>query len=136
MRFTISRTQGSDTEPPRGNGHTGEDISQNLKTIRDYHRELERLFDAGLQVQEMPPTQKKRPLEGKTFVFTGSLSAYTRGEATSLVENSGGRATSSVSGQTDYVVAGRDAGSKLDDARSWGVEIIDEKAFEKMVKGT
>lgn len=92
---------------------------------------LERLFDAGLQVQEMPSTQKKRPLEGKTFVFIGGLSAYTRREATSLVEKSGGRATSSVSGQTDYVVAGRDAGGKLDDARSWGVETSTKRHSKK-----
>lgn len=64
------------------------------------------------------------------------LSAYTRREARSLVENLGGRATSSVSGQTDYVAAGRGAGGKLDEARSSDAEIIGEKAFEKMLKGT
>jgi DNA ligase (NAD+) len=52
------------------------------------------------------------------------------------VENLGGRATSSVSGQTDYVVAGRDPGAKLGDGRSSNAEIIDEKAFAKMVKGS
>jgi len=83
-------------------------------------------------VKKMPSGQKKQPLSGKTFVFTGSLSGYTRSEAESLVEDLGGRATSSVSSRTDYVVAGENPGSKLDDATEEGVEILDEEDFLEM----
>jgi DNA ligase (NAD+) len=93
---------------------------------------LDRIREAGVQVQEMP--RPKRRLEGKTFVLTGSLEKYTRSEAKDLIEAMGGRATSSVSGETDYLVAGENPGSKLDQARKQDVRIIDEKEFEKLVK--
>jgi DNA ligase (NAD+) len=73
------------------------------------------------------------PLRGKTFVFTGKLENYTRDEAQRRVEELGGRATSSVSGETDVVVAGKDPGSKLDEAKKQGVRIIDEKEFDEWV---
>jgi DNA ligase (NAD+) len=93
---------------------------------------LDRIREAGVQVQEMP--RPKRRLEGKTFVLTGSLEKYTRSDAKDLIEAMGGRATSSVSGETDYLVAGENPGSKLDQARKQDVRIIDEKEFEKLVK--
>jgi DNA ligase (NAD+) len=74
------------------------------------------------------------PLEGTTFVFTGKLEGYTRQEAERRVEDLGGRATSSVSGETDYLVAGEDPGSKYDDAQKLGVTILDEKEFEEKVQ--
>ena len=73
-------------------------------------------------------------LAGKTFVFTGSLPTLDRDAAQEMVRNLGGDVASSVSKNTSYVVAGESAGSKLDKARSLGVEIIDEAAFLKMVK--
>ncbi len=96
-------------------------------------RVLDRLFDAGVEVQDMPSGQKEQPLRGKTFVFTGSLSGLTRTEAESLVKELGGRPTSSVSGRTDYVVAGEKPGSKLDDAREEDVEILDEESFKDLI---
>jgi len=95
-------------------------------------RVLDRLSDAGVEVQKMPSESRRQPLSGKTFVFTGSLSDYTRSEAESLVEDLGGRATSSVSGRTDYVVAGENPGSKLEDARKEGAEILDEEGFKEL----
>ncbi|MFP4397684.1 MAG: BRCT domain-containing protein, partial [Desulfonatronovibrio sp.] len=77
--------------------------------------------------------EKSGKLEGKNFVFTGRLAGYTRNQAQDKVEELGGRATSSVSSETDYVVAGEDPGSKYDDAREHGVEIINEDEFKKLI---
>ena len=71
---------------------------------------------------------------GKTFVLTGRLNGYTRDEAARLIEERGGRVSSSVSKNTDYVVAGEDAGSKLTKARSLGVGVIEEAEFSAMMK--
>ena len=66
---------------------------------------------------------------GKKFVLTGTLPTYTRSEATKLIENAGGEVASSVSKDTDYVLAGDNAGSKLEKARQKGIKIISEKEF-------
>jgi len=94
---------------------------------------LKRLFDAGMEVEEMPERKGKLPLEGKTFVFTGSLDKYTRSEAEKTVESLGGRASSSVSSNTDIVVAGKEPGGKFDEAKKHDVKIIDEAEFEKLI---
>lgn len=70
---------------------------------------------------------------GKTFVLTGKLENYTRDEAAKLIEDRGGRVSSSVSKKTDYVVAGTDAGSKLTKAESLGIAVLDESQFGQMV---
>jgi DNA ligase (NAD+) len=69
---------------------------------------------------------------GKTFVLTGKLEHYTRDEAAKLIEDRGGRVSSSVSKKTDYVIAGDDAGSKLTKAESLGVAVLDESQFRAM----
>jgi DNA ligase (NAD+) len=71
-------------------------------------------------------------LLGKSFVLTGTLANYTRDEAKKMIEDAGGKVTGSVSKKTDYVVAGADAGSKLDKARELGVKVIDEKEMETL----
>src|SRR6266571_65628 len=98
------------------------------------NRELvERLRKAGLTF-----TGKKRhrgtALAGKTFVLTGTLTRYARDEAKKMIEDAGGRVSSSVSKKTDYVVAGADAGSKLDKAKDLGVNVIGEKDMEKLLE--
>lgn len=72
--------------------------------------------------------------EGKTFVLTGTLTAFTRSEATKIIESFGGKASSSVSKKTDYVLAGEDAGSKLKKANDLGINVISEDEFGQMIK--
>lgn len=72
--------------------------------------------------------------EGKTFVLTGTLTAFTRSEATKIIEAFGGKASSSVSKKTSYVLAGEDAGSKLKKANDLGVTVISEEEFAQMIK--
>jgi DNA ligase (NAD+) len=71
---------------------------------------------------------------GKQFVLTGTLAGYSRDEAQALIGSRGGRVTSSVSKKTDYVIAGDEAGSKLDKATSLGVTVLDEAAFRRMLE--
>ena len=95
---------------------------------------VERLREAKLTLTG-EKKQRGTQLAGKTFVLTGTLAHFTRDEAKKMIEDAGGKVTGSVSKKTDYVVAGADAGSKLDKARELGVKVIDEKEMEKLVSG-
>ena len=75
------------------------------------------------------------PLTGKTLVVTGTLARYTRQEAEAAIQQAGGRAASSVSKKTDYLVAGEEAGSKLAKAEKLGVTVLDEASFEQLLSG-
>jgi DNA ligase (NAD+) len=93
---------------------------------------LARLREGG--VKPAPPAPRKTgPLEGKTFVVTGSLEDFTRSQALNEIEERGGKVTSSVSKKTDYVVVGENPGSKYDKALSLGVEILDETGLKKLL---
>lgn len=94
---------------------------------------VERLKQHGLQFEMEEEEQASDIFEGKKFVLTGSLPTYTRKEAADLIEKHGGKTASSVSGNTDYVLAGESAGSKLDKAKELGIEILDEAAFREMI---
>jgi DNA ligase (NAD+) len=94
---------------------------------------IRKLRDAGLTLDnplyQGSEAEEAQPLAGLTFVFTGELDRWTRDEVKRFVARLGGRATSSVSGETDYVVAGPGAGSKLDEAKARDIPVMDEDAF-------
>jgi DNA ligase (NAD+) len=93
---------------------------------------VRRLRDAGLTFSGKR-RERGTKLAGKTFVLTGTLAKYSRDEAKKLIEDAGGRVSGSVSKKTDYVVAGNDAGSKLDKAKELGVPVIEEAEMERLV---
>ena len=99
-------------------------------------RLVERLREAGLNFRSQSYQAKAAaaagPFAGKTFVLTGTLPTLKREEAAAKIETLGGKVTSSVSKKTDYVLAGEDAGSKLDKAKTLGVKIITESEFLKL----
>ncbi|MGH9789713.1 MAG: helix-hairpin-helix domain-containing protein, partial [Candidatus Acidiferrales bacterium] len=107
--------------------------------IRDFFSEaanrrvVEKLAKYGVVMTEKRAAPKSKKLAGKTFVFTGTLAHRSREEAEALVASHGGKPTSSVSKKTDYVVVGAEPGSKADKAKSLGVTILDEPAFEKLL---
>jgi DNA ligase (NAD+) len=92
---------------------------------------VERLGEAGLAFKG-EKKERGTTLAGKTFVLTGTLAKHTRDEAKKMIEDAGGRVSGSVNKKTDYVVAGADAGSKLDKARQLGVAVIDEGEMEDL----
>ena len=113
----------------------GPTIARAIETFFDQPRNLEvidKLRAAGVNMTA-PRRKKGGALEGKTFVLTGSLDGFSRAEATHEVESRGGKVTSSVSKKTDYVVIGKDPGSKYDKALQLGVEVVDEEGFGKLL---
>jgi len=100
-------------------------------------REIARLEAAGVKMNYEKKTSGLGEMifAGKTFVLTGTLEKYTRDKASEIIEENGGKTSSSVSRKTDYVLAGKEAGSKLKKAESLGVVIISESEFEDMLNG-
>ena len=98
------------------------------------HDLIERLALSGINMSVMEEESTDNRFEGKVFVLTGALEKYSRKEAEDIIEKFGGKTSSSVSKKTDYVLAGEDAGSKLDKANALGVTVISEKEFEEMCK--
>src|SRR5262249_43511939 len=100
---------------------------------------VQRLQDAGVNMEsQQPPVDLAAPgpLAGKTLVLTGTLPTLSRDEATRMIEELGGKVAGSVSKKTAYVVAGEEAGSKLQKAQDLGIPVLDEAGFrEKLVSG-
>jgi DNA ligase (NAD+) len=100
----------------------------------DWHRAIvDKWRQAGVVLVDASVDSGPRPLEGLTFVITGTLPTLTRDEATEAVQLAGGKVTSSVSKKTDYVVVGENAGSKHDKAISLGVPILDEAGLQALI---
>ena len=117
----------------RGIGNTIAESVIDYLTSESSRALVERLRDRGLNFSEAQSVTAAGPLTGATVVITGTLPGLSRGEATALVELAGGRVTSSVSKKTSFVVAGEEAGGKLDKAVALGVEVIDAPELRRRV---
>jgi DNA ligase (NAD+) len=134
LRFgTLERLAAASQEALAETHGIGPTIAASVRTFLDdesNRRVLDDLGRLGVDLTERAAAvEGPRPLAGKTFVITGTLSAHSREGARELVESLGGRVTSAVTRKTDYVVAGEAPGGKVDDARRLGVPILDEAAF-------
>ena len=115
----------------------GEIIALSIKEFFEQEQTLDiiaKLKEAGVNTEKIVEELIDTRFEGQTFVLTGTLEKYSRDEASKIIEQYGGKTASSVSKKTSYVLAGSEAGSKLDKARSLGVNIISEEEFENMIK--
>jgi DNA ligase (NAD+) len=135
---TMDSLMGADVERLSAINDIGPIIAQG---VYDYlhsafgKRTIEDLRECGVgMVSAQPVLAGERRLEGKTIVVTGTLERYSRDQINSIIEQHGGRAASSVSSKTDYVVAGRDPGSKLAKANELGVKVISEEEFDRLVQ--
>ena len=109
----------------------GDVIAKNIFDFfkdEDNLNEIDRLFAAGVHI-ENNSTAKSNKLQGLTFVLTGTLPNYSRPDMTKIIEENGGKTASSVSRNTSYVLAGEEAGSKLEKAKSLGVSVLSESEF-------
>lgn len=114
-------------------------VAASVRSFADEPRNRDlvvKLAAAGVNMasrQPPPAVDEQGPLAGKTFVLTGTLASMTRDEATSAIERLGGKVAGSVSRKTTYVVAGEDAGSKLEKATSLGVPVLNEEEFRRLI---
>ena len=113
-------------------------IAESLKSFLDQEanmQDIENLSNSGVVVEDPEAAKKEMGvLAGKQFVLTGTLSEFSRDEAKKKIESLGGRVTSAVSTKTDYIVAGKDAGSKLTKAKKIEITVLDEKEFQKLIE--
>jgi len=118
----------------------GDVMARSIVTFFKQHQNrefVERLKSAGVDMTaEYKDKGLSGSLEGMTFVLTGTLEDYTRSEAGRIIEDLGGKVTSSVSKNTNYVLAGANPGSKLEKARKLGVRIINQQEFENLIDKT
>ena len=115
----------------------GEVIAENIKAYFDDQKNLEllqELKEAGVTITNNSVVAQNGVFSGLKIVLTGTLPTYARNKAKELIEQNGGEVVSSVSKNTDLVLAGSDAGSKLEKAKSLGIKIIDEEVFIQMLK--
>ena len=113
----------------------GPEVARSIRRFfaeKQNRRVIARLREAG--VRPAPVTRAKGPLGGKKLVLTGALASMTRPEAQRRIEALGGRVVSSISKETDYVVAGADPGSKLAKAKKLGVPVLEEDAFLRLLE--
>jgi DNA ligase (NAD+) len=130
---SLRKTNREELQKVSGIGPTMSDAICEFFRDKRNQRVIDALLEAGLEIIETK-TARRQPLKGKTFVFTGSLDRFSRSEAKKLVESLGGRATSSVSQQTHYVVVGSEPGSKFDQAKAQGLKTLSESRFLDLLR--
>lgn len=130
---SILSASAEDFEKIEGFGEIMARSAAEFFSLDDTRQAVERLRDLGVNMRSLKEIKDQR-FSGKTFVLTGTLPTYKRSEAAAIIESFGGKASSSVSKKTDYVLAGEEAGSKLDKAVSLGIPVIDENEFKKMIE--
>jgi DNA ligase (NAD+) len=136
---TMTDLLGAPVERLREIPEVGPVVAASVRLFADEPRNQEliaRLAAAGVNMRTSlpePATEEPGPLAGKVFVITGTLSTMSRESATEALERLGARVAGSVSKKTNYLIAGSDAGSKLEKARQLGVEVLDEPAFRNLI---
>ena len=130
----IMKASSSDFEKIEGFGSVMAQSLENYFSLESTVSLIEDLKALGLKMKPSPQKQKGGVFEGKTFVLTGTLPTMKRSEAAKLIEQNGGKTSSSVSKKTDFVLAGVEAGSKLTKAQQLGITIISEEEFLSFLK--
>ena len=134
---TLDNLMNAEIDNLVGENDIGEIIADSIYT---FFREgqtidlINRLKNVGINTKSLKEKSTDNRFENMTFVLTGALSKYSREQASEIIENFGGKTSSSVSKKTSYVLAGEDAGSKLTKAQNLGITIISEQEFEDMIK--
>ena len=134
---TLDELAGADREQLKAIHEVGDKVAD---AVVDFFSDpqqqqlLAELRELGVAPRSEATVQRDGFLTGKTLVITGALERWSRKEAEALVERLGGRAAGSVSKKTSYLVAGAEAGSKLDKARQLGVPVLDEEAFARLLQ--
>ncbi|MBN1915354.1 MAG: NAD-dependent DNA ligase LigA [Parachlamydiales bacterium] len=131
--FTVSREELMEIEG------IGEKVADSVAAYRDdptNQEEIHLLLSHGVTPQKVvhKKISKEHPFYGKTFVLTGTLDRFSRDEASRLIKEKGGKTSSSVSAQTDYVLVGQEPGSKYDKAVKLGIKILEEKEFIRLLE--
>ena len=129
----IMNAKSEDCAQIEGFGKIMADSLENYFALDGTHDLISQLKELGLAMKPSPQKQAGGVFEGKTFVLTGTLPTMKRSEAAKLIEDNGGKTSSSVSKKTSYVLAGEEAGSKLTKAQSLGIPILTEEEFLEMI---
>ena len=129
----IMNAKSEDFAQIEGFGKIMADSLENYFALDGTHDLIFQLKELGLAMKPSPQKQAGGVFEGKTFVLTGTLPTMKRSEAAKLIEDNGGKTSSSVSKKTSYVLAGEEAGSKLTKAQSLGIPILTEEEFLEMI---
>ena len=134
---TLDNLMNADIDTLVSENDIGEIIADSIYTFFREEQTIDlinRLKKAGINIKSLKEKSTDNRFENMTFVLTGALSKYSREQASEIIENFGGKTSSSVSKKTSYVLAGEDAGSKLTKAQNLGIKIISEQEFEDMIK--
>ena len=129
----IMNASAEDFEGIEGFGSILAQSAAEFFSLNDTKEMIEKLKELGVNTKSLKEVKDNR-FAGMTFVLTGTLPTYQRSEAAAIIESFGGKTSSSVSKKTSIVLAGEEAGSKLDKANSLGIKVIDENEFKEMIK--